>query len=303
MAVRMLPGETERALLRPHPVGWLGRYLVAALPALWGVFLLWLFRTDWWTAARSPRWWEVWEHLYGNAWSGYVLAVVGLGAAGAVAAVATIRWRTFFVLVAVALAAVGVAYALDDYTTMLPLALAAGSVPLLLTEEAERRSHQYRITNLRIVFRGGLFVRRERQVRHESITDLDGSQGPLGRLLGYGTIVPVTQSGFGLGEDSANAGIAVGGGAGRRGGFLGGGVTAGGGRSVQTARARSFHQLTAIRPYEDTKHLLETLIQEAAGTPYLREQVDLQRRMVQALERSGGREAFEATDAALGPET
>ncbi len=288
--MRLLPNEKEELQLRPHVLAWLPRYLLAASFALWGAALAWMYRSNWWVQTQDRAWWEVWKFLYGNAPSAYILMVFGLALVGAAVSVAMIRWRIFFLFVAVGVLVTGLSIWLADnaYATAVPLLLATASVPYLMWVELDRRSHLFILTNLRILFRGGAVVRRERQLRYESITDLDGSQGPLGRLLGYGTLIPVTQSGFGLGADSSEAHVGVGAGAKKGGLGAGIGVAAGGGKEVQVGRARSFHQLTGVRPYGDVKYLLETLIQEATATPYLREQVALQRRMADALDRLQG---------------
>jgi hypothetical protein len=77
---------------------------------------------------------------------------------------------------------------------------------------------------------------------------------------------------------------------GERGGMSGGiGVAAGGGKEVSVARARTYHQLTGVRPYRKTKYLLEELIQNATSTPYLQQQVDLQRQMLGAMNNMANR--------------
>ncbi len=285
----MLPGEKLETRLRPHPLSWLGRYTLAAFPAIWGGFLAWLMRTEWWNAADTGKWYQVWTFLYGNSGAAYVYAIAGLALFGAIVSVATIRWRRFFLYVAVGLAAVGLTIATKfSVDTALPSFLIAASIPLLFWTEADRLSHRYTLTNLRIIFVGGTITRKERVIKYEAITDLDGSQGPLGRILDYGTLIPVTQSGFGLGNDTSQASVTVGAGASKGGAMGGGAVTAGGGKEVSTGRALSFHQLTGVRPYGDTKYLLERLIQEATSTPYLREQVELQRQMVDTLKQLRG---------------
>lgn len=298
--LRVLPGEHEELRLRPHALSFLGRYLVAALPALWGLALWGIYRSQWWTGSEPGRWYQFWTFLYGNAPSGYILALFGLAALGALIAVVGIRWRVFFLYLAAGIGAVTATAVFTEthgwhYATGLPALLWLTAVPAVMWVEMDRRSHRYILTNLRIVFRGGVLVSHERQLRYESITDLDGQQSILGQVLGYGTLIPVTQSGFGLGADTSQALIGMG-----LGGKLGGkapggeasagagiGVAAGGGKEVQVGRARSFHQLTGVRPYKDVKYLLETLVQNATATPYLRQQVDLQQRMVDALERFG----------------
>lgn len=286
----MLPGESLEAELHPHPLSWLGRYLSASVPALLGVALAAVFTSAWWQGAGSGRWYEVWTFLYGNTPMAFVSMFLGLAVAGAAIAVAAVRWRTFFLYISTGLVVFAMTFAVPwRAEAEIPLLLVLASGPLLVWSEVDRRSHKYTLTSLRILFRGGVVVTKERQLKYEAITDLDGSQGPLGRVLDYGTLIPVTQSGFGLGADTSQAGIVAGAGAGR-GGLVGGaGVHAGGGKEVQVGRARTFHQLTGIRPYGETKHLLERLILEATATPYLREQVEIQRQMLEALERQGAR--------------
>jgi membrane protein YdbS with pleckstrin-like domain len=284
MTVRLLPGERLETELRPAPLAWLSRYFIGGYPALLALGLALVFHSAWWASVDDGPWYQFWNFLYGNSAAAYVYMFVGLALMGAIIAVAAIRWRTFFAYIAIGLGTVALGYLLDMAAVQsVPLGLVILAMPMLIMAELDRRSHKYVLTNLRIIFQGGTFVRKERQLKYEAITDLDGTQGVLGRMFNFGTLIPVTQSGFGLGADSSEAGITVGGGASRGGVFGGAAVNAGGGKEVSTGRAKTFHQLTGISPYGDSKFLLERLVQEATSTPYLREQVELQREMVGAL--------------------
>lgn len=288
--VRLLPGERIEARLKPHPMSFFPQYLLAASFALWGGFLAWMYRTSWWTSAETGKWYQFWTFLYGNTPMAYVFMLLGLALIGVIASLLRIKWSIFFAFMGVGLTLVVVNTAYLGLPTDLfvPITLAAVSVPVVLYVDLGRRSHKFVLTNMRILFRGGAFVAKERQLRYEGITDLDVTQGLFGKMFNYGTIIPVTQSGFGLGEDTSNAQMMVGGGAGKKGLFGGVGVSAGGGRGVNVGRARTFHMLTGIHPYEQTKYLLERLIQESTSTPYLREQVELQRQMVAGLQAMQG---------------
>lgn len=289
MTVRLLPGERLETELRPHPVAWAGRYFVAAFPALLGVGLALLFRSAWWATGSQGSAFKFWNFLYGNTAAAYVYMFVGLILVGAIVAVTGIRWRTFFLYLAIGIGTAVLTYFLPATPEQgIPLGLVMLTTPSMLWSELDRRSHRYTLTNLRILFSGGTVVKRERQLKYEAITDLDGTQGILSRMFDVGTLIPVTQSGFGLGADTSQAGFAVGGGASKAGVMGGAAISAGGGKEVQTARAKTFHQLTGIRPYGETKYLLERLIQEATSTPYLREQVELQREMLGALKEMRG---------------
>lgn len=292
--VRTLPGEEVEVKLQPHVLSFAPKHLVGLLPALWGVALFFIMATEGWQTGERGAWYEFWTFLYGNAPAAYVYTILGLGVLGAIVAVVGIRWRVFFTYLAIGIAAVTATAVWfgPEHEIMLPGMLLATAPIAVIATEIDRRSHRFILTNLRILFRGGVFITRERQLRYEGITDLDGSQGPLGRLFGYGTLIPITQSGFGLGADSSEAhvGVGVGGKAGARGAGVGAGigVAAGGGKEVSVGRARTYHQLTGVAPYKHVKYLLETLIQNATATPYLREQVDLQKQMVAALSAMQG---------------
>jgi len=73
--------------------------------------------------------------------------------------------------------------------------------------ELYRRSHQYFITNYRIVMRKGFIRRVERDLIYDRITDVYVSQGLLGRIFNFGTVIPITALGFGVGEEMAVAGV------------------------------------------------------------------------------------------------
>jgi hypothetical protein len=284
--LRLLPGETEELRLRPHPLSWLGSYLVAGVPAIVALALFGMMKADWWTKNDGPAW-QFWRYLYGNDPSAYIMVFVSLAVIGAVVAVASIKWRVFFMysLAAIFATVVTAVWFNDIVSNALPFWLLLTSVPALGWAEVQRVSHSYVLTNLRIMFRGGTMVTMERQIRYEAISDLDGKQSVFGRIFGYGTIIPITQSGFGLGNDTSQANIMVGGGA-AKGGVAGGiGVQAGGGKEVAVARARTHDQLTGVRPYGDVKFLIETFVQRSATAPYLQKQVDLQEKMVEALGR------------------
>jgi hypothetical protein len=138
--------------------------------------------------------------------------------------------------------------------------------------EIFRRSHKYVITNQRIVFKGGIIVKEERTLRYDKITDINSKQGVLGQIFGFGTIIPISQSGFGLGADTSFAagGVAIGE---KKGKLLG---IFGGGRAVQTPRTRSYYELHGVFPYKEVKILVENLVQGNVITPYQQEQVKFQ---------------------------
>ena len=69
----------------------------------------------------------------------------------------------------------------------------------------------------------------------------------------------------------------------------------GGGREVQTPRARSYYELHGVHPYKEIKKLVENAVQDSVITPYQqeqvayqKEQVDIQKQMRDLLKKQAG---------------
>ena len=207
-----------------------------------------------------------------------------------------IRWRIFFIYMAIFVAGMllfWIGGVMEYLTTFIPLYTIIISLAGLAMVELYRRSHRYFITNMRLVLKGGLILKRERTLRYDRIADVDYSQGILGRIFDYGSIVPITQSGFGLGNDTAFAagGVAAETGKKKRLGIFG---FAGGGKEVQTPRARSYYELHGVHPFREIKILMEEKVQEGSIAPYEREQVRLQKEMLDLLKGSREEEEEES---------
>jgi hypothetical protein len=164
----------------------------------------------------------------------------------------------------------------NDATLFILVYSIAVSIIGFLIVELYRRSHKYIVTNLRIISKGGVLTKRERTIRYDKIADIDAQQGILGQIFGFGTIIPISESGLGLGADKslAAAGVEVGG---KRGKFFG---LVGGGKEVQTPLARSYSELHGVYPYKDVKQLVENLVQSHVPTQYHQEQIEFQKQQV-----------------------
>ncbi|PNX48469.1 MAG: hypothetical protein BV456_09770 [Thermoplasmata archaeon M8B2D] len=142
--------------------------------------------------------------------------------------------------------------------------------------ELYRRSHKYIISNQRITFKGGIITKEERTLRYDKISDINAKQGIIGQIFGFGTIIPISQSGFGLGADKtfAAGGVQLGEKKAKLFGF------AGGEKELQTPRARSYYELHGVYPYKEVKKLVEELVQGSVITQYQQEQVSFQKEQV-----------------------
>lgn len=268
----LLRGEDLRAELTPHPLSFLDLHTPFIYLLGVGIGFAYLF--------NAVTGWVSFEDFLGYSagvtairfliWA-LALTVFAIGAS-----VILIRWTylaVFGAFIAFALYLtiqapdIGAnAFFLPVYSTVMAV-LGMGLVDLY------RRSHTYLVTDLRLILKAGIIRKRERTVRYENVTDLTTTQGVLGRIFGYGTIIPVTASGIGTGADEAFAGGGVGGTTEE--GQVGGGLFAGGSRKVRVARARSHAQLTGVHPFRTVRVLVAQLLQESSMVHYAKEQRDL----------------------------
>jgi hypothetical protein len=279
----ILENEKVEEILSPHPLSFMRLQSLCLFLILWGVLVGWLVNfSEYQDIFNSNEWFPL------LAW-GLVLLLIGV-----IASLLTIQWSIFFLFLGVFAGGVSLMLWqgwLSDSGIFIPFYSVAVSIVGFLLVELFRRSHKYIITNFRVIFKGGVVTKRERTLRYDKITDIDAKQGVLGQIFGFGTIIPISQSGFGLGSDKSFAagGVQVGA---KKIGFLG---LFGGGKEVQTPRARTYYELHGVHPYKEIKKIMENLVQGHVITPYQqdqvafqKEQVDIQKQMRDLLKKQVG---------------
>jgi len=263
-----LKNEKIEKILSPHPLSFMRYQSLALFLLIWGVIFGWLVNFS-----------EFRSLFNGNEWLPLLVWGVVLLVSGVVASLTTIRWRIFFLYLLVFLGGLGLMIWLNWLSSsaiFIPFYTISISILGFLLVEWYRQSHKYIISNQRIIFKGGIVTKEERTLRYDKISDINAKQGILGQIFGFGTIIPISQSGFGLGSDESIAagGIQLGG---KKAGFFG---LFGGGKEVQTPRARSYYELHGVHPYKEVKKVVENMVQESVVTPYQQEQVAFQKEQV-----------------------
>ncbi len=263
----LLENEQIQKILSPHPLSFMGLQSLCIFLILWGILLGWLvnfsefkdyFLNPWLTLA-------VW---------GIILMVVGV-----IASLLTIRWRIFFFYLGIFIGGIVILFWLgnsNEVSIFIPFYSVSVSILGFLIVELYRRSHKYIISNQRIVFKGGVITKQERTLRYDKISDINSKQGILGQIFGFGTIIPISVSSFGLGSDNSFAagGVQMGE---KKVKFLG---LFGGGKELQTPRTRSYYELHGVFPYKDIKKIVENQVQGSVITQYQQEQVSFQKEQV-----------------------
>lgn len=264
----LLKNEKIEKVLSPHPLSFMGYQSLCIFLIVLGIVIGWLINFS-----------EYKGLFAGNEWYPFMIWGLILLVVGIIASLITIRWSIFILYFLIFLAGLGLIIWqgwLDASGTFLPFYTVAVSIIGFLIVELYRRSHKYIISNLRISFRGGILTKRERTLRYDKISDINAKQNIIGQIFGFGTITPISQSGFGLGVDSSQAagGVMVGD---KKAKFFG---IFGGGKEVQTPRARSYYELHGVHPYKEIKKLVEEMVQGNVITPYQQEQVAFQKEQV-----------------------
>lgn len=264
----LLTNEIKEKILSPHPLSFMKFQVLCIFLVIWGIIVGWVINFSEWQGAFA-----------GNFWLALSFWGIGLLLAGVIASLSSVRWSIFLLYLVVFLSGTliiiwqGIQNAIGLFA---PIYTIVTSIIGFLLVEWYRRSHKYIITNQRLIFKGGITIKRERSLRYENVVEYDSERGILGQIFGFGTIIPQTPSGVGMGSDSAMAagGIAVGAKKSKLFGVIGGE------REVQTPRTRTYYELHGIYPFKEVKQILEKHKQGSAPTTHHKEQVAFQQEQV-----------------------
>jgi hypothetical protein len=251
------PGERELVRLRPGVGAFLPRFLGGVGLLAWAAVV-----------AFAPT-------LPGSDWVRLFVAA----AAPALVGLALYLPRRRMVRLALVLAAAGAVLLLPallpadggaDLPRVGAAVLAGAGIGALALTETDRRLRTYRLTNLRILHRGGLWERRPWTLHYDAILDVDVRQTPFGRLFNHGTLEPVLEepSLALLAKPTKRRKVAV-----------------PAMQKVQVPQAKP--RLWGVRPLGKVHRLLEAFVQDATATEYLRMEQQTQKRVGQAMQALG----------------
>jgi hypothetical protein len=244
---KLQKGEELIRALRPHPLAFYRLYGIWVYLALVGVYF-----------ASEPRI-EVLDMSPET--SARVLWWLSILVPAVLIALLRINWRWLFALAIPGLLAFYLPGQLE-YNTFLEgvgllwfadqnhILVAFGVLGILATEE-HRRSHRYYITNWRLIMESGHLGVHRRTLLYKNINDLVVEQSFPGKIFNFGTIIPITASGLGLGDDFSMAGAAVG---------TRAMIGAGGGKTVSTPRGKSHHLLEGVARPEEVHDLIISMM-------------------------------------------
>lgn len=177
----------------------------------------------------------------------------------------TWRWMAYVLLIAVAGVVPTILFSLD-YRMAYVLA-SFFSVAAMVLVDLYRRGHKYIITNFRLITDVRFIYNIRDDINYDKINNLVMNQSLLGRAFDFGTIMPLTASGLGVGEDFASLTL----GAGKQlssGVLVGGALT--GGRSVNFPRSMVQFSLVGVRHPRQVADLVSEFVHLDDEVTYLR---------------------------------
>ena len=247
--------------LRPHPMAFAGLYV------FW-IYLILVSLGVWrFQGLLEERASDI--PLVGGIASEYVALVVWfllIFIPALIYSIARISWRyTGVVLLLGVLAPIMLKWFTDElYPHIYYVGIAAGILGIV-SVELHRRAHRFLVTERGLVmeYHGVKSLRRE--ILYSRITDLVLEKQGLGKILGFGNIIPITASGIGTGEDSS--GVMAGVGASRG---VGAGIAVTGGRVVNVPRTRSYYMLFAVPHPEKVYDTILEAMRSSEEAPYLK---------------------------------
>jgi hypothetical protein len=261
----MLENEKVEKILSPHPLSFMKLQSLCIFLIIWGVLFGWLVNVS------------EYKGILGNELTSIFVWGIVLIVVGVFASLVTIRWIIFFFYLGIVAAGAGLILWQgwqENIGIFIPFYTVAVSVIGFLIVELYRRSHKYFITNFRIITQGGISTKRRMSVNYEKISNIGEKQGVLGQIFDFGTIIPISESGLGLGSDQSFAagGLGV---AGKKVHLVG---LFGGGKEVKTPRSRSFYELHGVYPFKEIRKLVNQLQHKGGAiAPKQQEQVDMQK--------------------------
>jgi len=251
---QLLPGEEVFLMKRPHPLAMLDLMLFwLSLALLGALYIIYYPQLSALLKGKVQIDFLV-KHTYDVFWFvsimlpliimaifrisfGYVLTLLAL-----IAGSVFLQWKVEPHLGL----AKGVHAHLENY-----MLIAAGLFGMVAVE-IFRRGHRYYLTSQRIVAHFGILKVIERSSLYSKIDDLVLQKGVLGGMLNFGTVIPITSSGLGMGQDLAMGGAAVGGGK----SGIGAGLFAAGGKAKNVPRALSIYVLFKIKNPEEARNII-----------------------------------------------
>jgi hypothetical protein len=176
----------------------------------------------------------------------------------------TWKWMAYIVFIGVASVGVTLLFSLNEKAVYV-FASFFGVLGIIAVD-LYRRAHHYIVTNYRLITDVRFIYNIRDDISYDKINNLVMNQSLVGRIFDFGTIMPLTASGLGIGSDFAA--VTVGAGKPMSSGVLvGGAITSG--RSVNFPRDMAQYSLVGVRHPRQVADIISEFVHLDNEAPYL----------------------------------
>jgi hypothetical protein len=173
-------------------------------------------------------------------------------------------WTPIMAAYGITTALIGYCLELDPQTTYI-IGITLALLALYLVN-LYRKAHTFHITDRRIITEVKLIIRKYNELSYDKINNVIMDVNLIGKIFGFGTIIPITASGLGMGHDAISLGVGA---AQSRGDTILGGILTGE-RGIQTPRTRSMYALFGVPNPEKIKDLITENMHDHIQAPHLK---------------------------------
>ena len=256
--MKLLDGEKIEMELKPVKLAFLKHYLCAIIYLLIAGLLWYIFNSSEFLSITSKI------NLNYRIFGALIFAVLYL-VSGFIISLEFIHRIPLFANIAIVVVALYLFFYLDIGDVLFLPAFSVGcSAISFLIITIYIQSHTFYITNERVILKKKFIGKDSREIFYEKISDVSLHQGLLGRMFNFGNVVPVTQSGFGMGSSTTFAGAGVSTGKKSRFGIFGGGA-----KSIDEPRSRTYYQLFGVENPGGVKDEMAKHMHAHSPIPYL----------------------------------
>jgi len=278
--IGLLPGEEVLKVVHPHPLAFYRTYLGAMLVAL--ISLVWEVVGQLWARHLQPsdmrvplymidqalylsglnhlRFdWHLAESQIESLWVALLWGVF-MVIAGVVISLLKINFLWLFGMIFAAVVSILAATGLGQ-PALSPLFGVVFSILAILVYSWYLQRHMFIITNQRLIMLVDFLFYHERDLLFSRLSDLAIEQSLVGRIFNFGTLIPISVAGFGLGANLA--GVAVGPHSDK------GQINVFGAQQINVPRASSAYVLFGVPAPRAVHNLLESMIHQHAESTHL----------------------------------
>jgi len=257
--------DDEQVLLKckPVPMAFFTRYLIAIYPLIAGLIAHMLMKLTYDEMVDLIRRIGIGGFIRIDHPTTYIVLLwLLIAIPGIIAGLLRITWKIPILYMSLLCILTFIMWYYGLKETLLILVLGLTSLLWLTCIEVIRRGHEYYLTNYRVITRRAFPSIEERSIFYSRIIDVVIRKGIIGRIFGYGTVIPITASELGTGDNFSLALV----------GAKAKGLSAdvGGGKSIKVPRGATQHVLYGVPKPERVYKVILEHIKKTEESEYLR---------------------------------